>query len=101
VTHGKANENPGLQPGSRAARASIARIFHIVAGTMRRKTGTNWRMIMNENKVKVWLAQAKSDRERNVIRCAMQSAFEDGYRYRQGEIEGALVVLGVALTEDQ
>jgi len=56
---------------------------------------------MNENKVKVWLAQAKSDRERNVIRCAMQSAFEDGYRYRQGEIEGALVVLGVALTEDQ
>ena len=54
---------------------------------------------MNENKVKAWLAQAKSERERNLILAVMQDAFKEGRRDRQKEISTAFDVLGVKMFE--
>jgi hypothetical protein len=54
---------------------------------------------MNEIKVKAWLAQAKSERESNLILAVMQDAFKEGRRDRQKEISMAFDVLGVKMFE--
>jgi len=55
---------------------------------------------MNEARVKAWLKQAKSKRESNLILAALKDAFKEGKHARQKEVEGALIVLGVALLEE-
>jgi hypothetical protein len=50
-------------------------------------------------KIKAWLDQAKSERERNLIRAVMADAFKDGRADRQKEISMAFDVLGVKMFE--
>jgi hypothetical protein len=54
---------------------------------------------MNGLKIKAWLDQAKSERERNLIRAVMVDAFKDGRADRQREISSAFDVLGVKMFE--
>ncbi len=54
---------------------------------------------MNSLKVKAYLAQAKSDQEKNLLLAAIQDAFKSGKAARQREVMTALKCLGVSMEE--